>query len=55
LIEATEILSSAKFRMLEKTQLLALVRLALLIQQENYVTKKKKTRKELLTALGLTP
>ena len=55
LLEATEILSSAKFRMLEKRQLLLLVKLALRMQQENYVTKKKKTREELLTALGLTP
>ena len=55
LLEATEILSSSKFRMLEKKQLLLLVKLALRMQQENYVTKKKKTREELLAALGLTP
>ena len=55
LLEATEILSSTKFRMLEKKKLLLLVKLALRMQQENYVTKKKKTREELLAALGLTP
>jgi hypothetical protein len=55
LLKATEILSSAKFRMLEKRQLLLLVTLVLRMQQENYVTKKKKTREELLTMLGLTP
>jgi hypothetical protein len=55
LIEATEILSSAKFRMLEKKHLLLLVKLALLMQQENYVTKKKRTKEELLAVLGLTP
>ena len=55
LIQATEILSSAKFRMLEKKQLLSLVQLALIMQRENYVTKKKKTKEELLAALGLTP
>ena len=55
LIKATEILSSAKFRMLGKRQLLSLVQLALIMQQENYVTKKKKTREELLAVLGLTP
>ncbi len=55
LLEATEILSRTKFRMLEKKQLLLLVKLALRMQQENYVTKKKKTREELLAALGLTP
>ena len=55
LIAATEILSSAKFRRLEKKQLLSLIKLTLLMQQENYVTKKKKTREELLVVLGLTP
>ena len=55
LIEATEILSSAKFSMLEKKQLLLLVKLMLIMQQENYVTKKKKTKEELLAVLGLTP
>ena len=55
LIKATEILSSAKFRMLGKRQLLSLVQLALIMQQENYITKKKKTREELLAVLGLTP
>ena len=55
LLRATEILSSAKFRMLEKRQLVSLVTLALRMQQENYVTKKKKTREELFTVLGLTP
>ena len=55
LLEATEILSSTKFRMLEKKQLLLLVKLALRMQQENYVTKKKKTKEELLAVLGLTP
>src|SRR3989338_3689323 len=55
LLEATEVLSSTKFRMLEKRQLLLLVKLAMRMQQENYVTKKKKTREELLAMLGLTP
>ncbi len=55
LLKATELLSSTKFRMLEKRQLLLLVTLALRMQQENYVTKKKKTREELLAVLGLTP
>ena len=55
LLKATEILSGAKFCMLEKKQLLLLVTLVLRMQQENYVTKKKKTREELLAMLGLTP
>jgi hypothetical protein len=55
LLEATEILSSTKFRMLAKTQLRSLVRLMLRMQNENYVTKKKKTKEELLAVLDLTP
>ena len=52
---ACEILSATKFKMLGKQKLLRLVGLILVIQNENYVTKKKKTRGELLKILGLTP
>lgn len=52
---ACEILSSTKFAKLSKGQLKKLVDLILVIQKENYVTKKKKTRKELMLSLGLTP
>jgi len=52
---ACEILSSTKFKTLNKQKLLRLVDYILVIQNENYVTKKKKTRKELLEILGLTP
>ena len=52
---ACEILSNTKFKNLTKKQLEKLVDLILVIQSENYVTKKKKTRKELLKILGLTP
>ncbi len=55
LLNACEILSSKKFKMLTKKQLIQLVNDILVIQSENYVTKKKKTRKELLKILGLTP
>lgn len=55
LVCACEILSSIKFSKLSKQQLKKLVDLILVIQKENYVTKKKKTREELLTQLGLTP
>ncbi len=55
LLEATEVLSNTKFRMLEKKQLRLLVTLLLRMQQENYVTKKKNTKEELLVVLGLTP
>ncbi len=40
---------------LEKSDLLKLIGLITLIQQENYSTKSKKTKKELAKILGLTP
>ena len=55
LLQACEILSNTKFSKLTKKQLTTLVNLMLVIQSENYVTKKKKTRKELCKILGLTP
>ncbi len=55
LIESCTILSSTKFNMLNREQLTKLVDLVLVIQNENYVTKKKKTRSELLQIIGLTP
>ncbi|OGI59759.1 hypothetical protein A2727_01600 [Candidatus Nomurabacteria bacterium RIFCSPHIGHO2_01_FULL_37_110] len=55
LIKACEVLSSTKFKKLTKKQLVKLVDLILVIQSENYVTKKKKTKIELHKILGLTP
>jgi hypothetical protein len=55
LIESCTILSQTKFNMLNRKQLTKLVDLVLVIQNENYVTKKKKTRSELLQIIGLTP
>ena len=55
LIDACTILSSKKFKMLDREQRIKLVDLVLAIQKENYVAKKKKTRGELLRILGLTP
>ena len=52
---ACEILSDTKFKMLSKEKLKELVNYILVIQSENYITKKKKTREELLAMLGLTP
>ena len=52
---ACEILSGTKFKMLSEGKLKELVDCILVIQGENYVTKKKKTREELLAMLGLTP
>ncbi|OJI08708.1 MAG: hypothetical protein COX02_01535 [Candidatus Vogelbacteria bacterium CG22_combo_CG10-13_8_21_14_all_37_9] len=53
--EACEILIKTKFKLLSKKKLRRLVDLILVIQSENYVTKKKKSRSEFLTILGLTP
>ena len=55
MIHATTILSSGMFRTLQKKQVLSLIDSVLRMQNENYVTKKKKTREELFTVLGLTP
>jgi len=55
LLESCRILSSTKFNMLDRKQLTKLVDLILVIQNENYVTKKKRTRSELFQILGLTP
>lgn len=55
LLQACEILSGTKFSKLTKKQLVKLVDLILVIQSENYVTKKKKTKTELYKILNLTP
>ena len=55
LLQACEILSDTKFSKLTKIQLRKLVDIILVIQSENYVTKKKKTKVELYKVLGLTP
>jgi hypothetical protein len=55
LFESCTILSKTKFSMLDRKQLTKLVRLILVIQNQNYVTKKKRTRSELFQILGLTP
>ena len=53
--QACEILLKTRLKMLNKIQLNKLVDLILVIQSENYVTKRKKTRLELCRMLGLTP
>ncbi|MEK7539322.1 MAG: LAGLIDADG family homing endonuclease [Patescibacteria group bacterium] len=55
LLQACGILSGTKFQKLTKKQLVKLVNLILLIQSENYITKKKKTKNELYKILNLTP
>lgn len=55
LMQACEILLKTKLKLLDKTQLAKIVELIFVIQNENYVTKKKKTKSELCKILGLTP
>ena len=55
LIKACEILTSTKFSKLTKDQLTKLIDLILVIQSENYITKKKRTKDEFCKILGLTP
>ena len=53
--EACTILSSKKYKELLKSDVLRLVDLILVIQKENYITKRKKTKEELIKSLDLTP
>jgi hypothetical protein len=55
LIASCDILSTTTFKKLSNTQKTQLVDLILVIQSENYMTKKKKTREEYLQLLHLTP
>lgn len=55
LYKASQILSEIKNSKLSNKNLLNLVGLILVIQKENYVTRHKKTKEELLEILGLTP
>lgn len=55
LCKACDILSKTKFSKLSKKQFIKLIDLILVIQSENYVTKRKKTKSELYKILNLTP
>jgi len=55
LMQACEILLKTELKLLNKIQLIKIVDLIFVIQSENYVTKKKKTKYELCRMLGLTP
>lgn len=55
LCKACEILSNVKYKELNQRHLKTIVNFILVIQGENYVTKKKKTKEELFEILGLTP
>jgi len=53
--EAADLLAKRSTNRLTKKDLQALINLVLIIQNENYVTKHKKTRNELMKILDLTP
>jgi hypothetical protein len=55
LYKACKLLSSKPLRSLTTVELRRLVGCMVSIQGENYVAKRKKSEKELLIALGLTP
>ena len=55
LFEASDILSKKKNSLLDKNDLQKLVECILTIQSNNYVTKKKKTKADILKILDLTP
>ncbi len=53
--DACQILSNTKFKMLDKKQIIHLIDCMLIIQGNNYVAKRKKTKSELYSIFGLTP
>ena len=55
LYTAARLLSSVPYRKLSEKQLRQLTALILVMQNENYVTKRKRSKKELLHVFGLTP
>ena len=55
LIQACEILLSDSLKKLNEEQKNTLVDIILIIQNENYATKKKRSKEDLLLLLGLTP
>ena len=55
MLRATQLLSDVKASELTDVDLSLLINLLLAIQSHNYVTKRKKTREELVSVLELTP
>ena len=52
---ATDLLSGKQFKNLNRKELLQVIDYILIIQKNNYVTKRKKTKEELMNLLDLTP
>ena len=55
LIRACKKLEKHALRTMTSADMRGLIELLVLIQQENYMSKKRKSKEELLTILGLTP
>ncbi|MBI4995020.1 LAGLIDADG family homing endonuclease [Candidatus Peregrinibacteria bacterium] len=55
LYKAIRILINVRGKQLKRKQLVQLVNYIIAIQNENYVTKRKKSKEEFLSMLGLTP
>ena len=55
LYKAIRILISVRRKRIKRKQLVQLIDYIMAIQNENYVTKKKKSKEEFLYMLGLTP
>jgi hypothetical protein len=55
LYSAVSLLNEKETRLLEKKDLLKLTDFIMTIQENNYVTRKKKTKADILRILGLTP
>lgn len=55
LYSAVTLLSDVPYRKLDETQLRQLATHVLVIQNENYATRRKKSKEELLAVFGLTP
>ncbi len=55
LYSAASLLNQKETRLLDKKDLLKLVDFIITIQKNNYITRKKKTKADILKILGLTP
>jgi hypothetical protein len=55
LYDAANLLNRKEIRLLNKKDLLKLTDLIITIQKNNYITKKKKTKTDILKILGMTP
>jgi len=55
LYNATNLLLNVKLKSLSKNNLLELANYITIIQENNYITRKKKTRQDILSILGLDP